>query len=78
IYAAELFAAARSELTDLDDAIVGGEFAPLLGWLREKIHRQGRLHPAKKLVERATGHAPTATPLIGYLQKKFSDVYSLD
>ncbi|MEE8408373.1 MAG: carboxypeptidase M32 [Myxococcota bacterium] len=78
IYAAELFAAAQSELTDLDDAIAVGEFAPLLGWLRENIHRQGRLHPAKKLVERATGHAPTATPLIGYLQKKFGDVYSLD
>ena len=52
---AQLFEAAREELGDLDTMFARGEFAPLLSWLREKVHRHGSFHSADELVQRATG-----------------------
>jgi carboxypeptidase Taq len=39
----------------LDDEIRAGNFAGLLGWLRENVHRHGAMWPAEELVTRATG-----------------------
>jgi len=52
---AQLVATVREELGDLDGMLAGGELAPLLGWLREKVHDQGARYPASELVERVTG-----------------------
>lgn len=55
LYAASLFAAAGRDLPGLEEEIGTGNLAPLLGWLREKVHRAGRTLPAEELVRRATG-----------------------
>lgn len=68
--AAALFDKARAELSDLDTQIVRGDFASLLNWLREKIHRHGRRYPAKELVKRATGQDLSIRPLVAHLQRK--------
>ena len=48
----------REDLPDLDDQLAHGETAPLLAWLRERIHRPGRLYQPAELIERATGSLP--------------------
>ncbi len=53
--AAQLMAAARSALPDLDDALAAGNFAPLIGWLRERVHGQGSLFGFNGLLRHATG-----------------------
>eukprot|EP01037_Dinobryon_pediforme_P005265 gene5265-5318_t len=53
--AAQLMAAARRDVTGLDAALAEGDFAPLLGWLRAKIHSQGSLHGFNDLLLHATG-----------------------
>jgi len=55
LIAAQLFEAVRRAIPDLLDAIAAGEFAPLLGWLRERVHAQGSLLSTAELVEAATG-----------------------
>jgi carboxypeptidase Taq len=55
IIAAQLFEAARRDMPDLMEAIAAGEFAPLLGWLRERVHTKGSLLSPAELVESATG-----------------------
>jgi carboxypeptidase Taq len=55
LIAAQLFEAARRDLPGLMQAIAAGEFAPLLGWLRERVHSQGSLLSTAELVEAATG-----------------------
>jgi carboxypeptidase Taq len=60
LIAAQLFEAAQRALGDLDAAFAAGDFRPLLGWLREHVHRHGSFHPAGELVARATG-APLST-----------------
>jgi carboxypeptidase Taq len=60
LIAAQLFAAAREAIPGLMQQIGQGEFAPLLVWLREKVHGEGSLSSTGELVERATG-APLGT-----------------
>jgi carboxypeptidase Taq len=55
LIAAQLFEAAREAIPDVLEAIARGEFSPLLGWLREKVHSKGSLLSTAELVESATG-----------------------
>ena len=59
--AAQLFAAALAERPDIPDAIAKGDFTPLLGWLRDAVHRKASM-PATTddLLREATG-APLGT-----------------
>ena len=77
LYAAELYAAAESELGGLDAQLARGEFRPLLEWLREKVHRQGQRYPAAELVARVAGRPPSHAPLIDYLRGKLAPLYGL-
>ncbi len=53
--AAQLMAAARREMPELDAALAQGDFSVLLGWLRTKVHGQGSLHGFNDLLIHATG-----------------------
>jgi len=55
LIAAQLFEAAREAIPDVLEAIAQGEFAPLLGWLREQVHSKGSLLSTAEMVESATG-----------------------
>jgi carboxypeptidase Taq len=57
LIAAQLFEAAREAIPDVLGAIAQGEFTPLFGWLREKVHSKGSLLSTAELVETATGRA---------------------
>jgi carboxypeptidase Taq len=77
VYAAQLFAAAQADLGGLDEAFARGDFSGLLGWLREKIHRQGQRYRAANLVERVTGSRPDHRPLINGLRRKYAELYGI-
>jgi carboxypeptidase Taq len=53
--AAQLMAAARREVPDLDTALAQGEHAPLLTWLRARVHGQGSRLGFNDLLREATG-----------------------
>ena len=53
--AAQLMAAARRGVPGLDAALGRGDFAPLIGWLREKVHGMGSLLGFNDLLRAATG-----------------------
>jgi carboxypeptidase Taq len=55
LIAAQLFEAVRRDLPDVLEAIAAGEFAPLLGWLRQHVHSRGSLLSTAEIVEGATG-----------------------
>jgi carboxypeptidase Taq len=55
LIAAQLFEAALRDIPDMAAAIAAGEFSPLLGWLRERVHSKGSLLPTAEFVEEATG-----------------------
>ena len=73
LYAAQLFAAAREQLGDLDVQFARGDFGTLLGWLREHVHRHGQRFTPRQLVERATGAPPDWRPLVAALRDKYAE-----
>jgi carboxypeptidase Taq len=77
MYAAQLFEAAGRALGDLDAQIARGEFAPLLNWLRENIHRHGRRYYARELCQRATGSALSPDALLKHLERKAATYYGV-
>lgn len=75
VYAAALFNRADEELGALDEQFARGEFAPLLEWLRDKVHRQGRRYRPASLVETVTDRAVHQAPLLRSLRSKFGCLY---
>jgi carboxypeptidase Taq len=67
----------RRDLGDTDALIAEGNFAPILGWLQEKIYRQGRLYTPKDLVLRVTGKPMGAEDYLEGLEAKYRDIYGL-
>jgi carboxypeptidase Taq len=77
LISAQLWEAIQRDLPDLDAQIERGNFAALLGWLRQNIHRYGAKFEPQAVVERATGSKIDPQPYIRYLQKKFGEIYGL-
>lgn len=77
VFSAQLFSAARSDLGDLDALLARGEFAGLLSWLRERVHRQGKRYRSADLVRHATGQKPDHRPLIQALRGKYGELYRI-
>lgn len=77
IYAAELDAALRAALPDLDAGLAAGEMGPALAWLRARIHRRGRLLAPRALIAEACGRAPDEAALLDHLERKYSELYAL-
>lgn len=75
LYAGQFWEAARAQRPDLEDRIAHGDFAELLGWLRDNIHRYGRRYRAAELCERITGEPLGHEPWLRYLEAKLESVY---
>jgi carboxypeptidase Taq len=77
LYAAQFYAQAESDLGPLEPALARGEFAPLLEWLRQHLHRHGLRHSAAQLVERTTGAPLTPDAWIAQMRGKYGELYGL-
>lgn len=75
VYAGCLHGALRADLPDLDDHLAQGDPSPATEWLRDKVQRHGGLYEPREVIERACGQAPSAKPLMTYLEKKFGGLY---
>jgi carboxypeptidase Taq len=75
---AQLMAAARRELPDLDREFAAGRFQSLHGWLTENVYAQGRKYTPDELLRRTTGEGLSARPWIEYVRRKFGEIYGLD
>jgi len=69
--AAQIFAAAREALPDFSASISAGEFAPLIGWLKENIHQPGSLYSTDELLEKATGSPLGTAAFKSHLQRRY-------
>ena len=77
LYSAQLWDALVVAIPDVDQQMQRGEFAALLGWLRDNVHAHGRRFPAPELARRVTGHPVGSTSLLRYLDAKLRPLYSL-
>ena len=77
MHAAAMLDQAKADLGDLDGGFSHGDFSALLGWLREKVHRQGQRYHAHELIQEITGETLGCSRLMRYLREKFGEVYAL-
>jgi len=75
LYAAQFYATAAQAMPDLRARIARGNFAPLLQWLRDNIHRHGQHYRAGELVKRITGAPLSVKPFLSYVRGKFGPIY---
>jgi carboxypeptidase Taq len=73
LIAAQLFEAAKKAIPPLDAAIAAGDFMPLLGWLRERIHAKGSLLSTAQLVENASGEPLGTASFARHLRRRYLD-----
>lgn len=77
LYAAQFLESAEQAEPELWSQVARGEFAPLLNWLRENIHRHGRRYTAGELCEKVTGRALSEKPFVDYLTGKMQHIYGV-
>jgi carboxypeptidase Taq len=75
LYAAQFYHRMQKDLGNVEQHIANGEFAPILQWLREKIHSQGTRYRPRDLLMVVTGEDLNPTYLIQYLDKKYAEIY---
>lgn len=77
LYAGCLHRSLRSAVPDLDLHLARGDARPATDWLAANLQRHGSLRPPLATIEAACGPAPTAEPLLTYLEEKFRAIYRL-
>jgi carboxypeptidase Taq len=70
--AAQLFAAAIEDEPDTMPGIAHGDFGPLVGWLRAKVHGRASLHPdTDSLLAEATGRPLDCAAYRRHLERRY-------
>ncbi len=75
--AAQLWARVRTLRPQWEDDFARGDFAWLLGWLRQNIHAQGRRFGTLELVRRVTGEDLSPRFLMAYLRERYGRLYGV-
>jgi carboxypeptidase Taq len=73
VIAGQLWRAAVRDLPDLDERIARGDFTSLADWLREHVHRHGRILSPTEILDRAGCGPLSVDPLLEYLRGKLSE-----
>jgi carboxypeptidase Taq len=71
LIAAQLFDAARRELSGLGETLADGDFAPLLAWLGDAVHGQASRFSSHELIERATGRPLSTDAFKAHLRARY-------
>ncbi|GAB7094447.1 carboxypeptidase M32 [Halolamina litorea] len=77
VLAAQLDAAMRDDISDVDGKIRNGNFEPMREWMNENVHSHGQAYKSDDLIEEATGEPLTADYFLDYVNEKFTDLYGL-
>ena len=77
VYAGCLYDALRDDIHTLDTDLAQGNTSAATGWLRQKVQTHGGLYEPRQLIAQAAGKSASETPLLAYLQRKFSQLYNL-
>jgi carboxypeptidase Taq len=77
LYAAQFFARAQAELSDLEEQLRRGEFLPLKDWLSRKIYCEGQRYRSADLVVAVTGEPLNPGYLLRHLKSKLEPLYGI-
>ena len=76
LYSAAIRDAMAQDL-QIDDLVRAGEFAPILAWLRERVHAVGAVPLGEDLMREVTGKPLQIDSFMTYLETKYGALYGL-
>ena len=76
-YAAQFYAQARQEITNLELTIRSGNTKPLLQWLRQGIHKKGKFFTSADLCQHLTGKPLDVALFMSHVLEKYGTIYNL-
>ena len=76
LLAAQLWYRLREDLPDLDSQLACGDCSALLGWLRMRVHRRGRLTYTQAFARDVAGAELCPQPLVRYLKERYLPLYT--
>jgi carboxypeptidase Taq len=77
LYAAQIYAALRRDLPDLDARLAAGDTSAALAWLQRRMYQWGKTYEPDTLVQIVTGARPDPSYFAEYITRKFEGVYAL-
>ena len=77
IYAAQLFHQLKQDHPSIEEDIQQGTFSPILTWLRDHVHRYGRMMTADDIIQRTCGEGLNAERYLTYLEEKYCTLYDV-
>ena len=77
LISAQLWECINKDIPCLSDQVRKGDFSDLFKWLRKNVHQYGAKFEPQELVQKITGSKITPVPYMKYLNKKYSEIYSL-
>jgi carboxypeptidase Taq len=77
IYASQLFKKISEENHNISIEIEKGEFTNTLNWLREHVHKYGRLITADEIIKNTCGDGLNSRVYVEYLKNKYYPIYEV-
>jgi carboxypeptidase Taq len=77
LYAAQFLPVMEQRIDNLWDGVAEGRTDHILEWLRENIHRHGKVRSAGTLVQDITGDTLNPQYFLDYLNDKYGDIYQV-
>ena len=73
----QIWGALQKEIPNTDELMAAGNFAPILGWLKENVYAQGKRYSPKELIQKVTGKPIGAADYLVGLEAKYTEIYDL-
>jgi len=77
MYAAQLFNKLSEEQPNMNSEIAHGNFTNVLQWLREHVHRYGRVMTADEIITKTCGEGLNSKVFTAYLKDKYYSIYGV-
>jgi len=77
IYASQLFNKLVEEKPEVNSEIQRGEFGNIYQWLKENVHRYGRLFTTDEIIKNVCGEGLNSRVYINYLKNKYYKLYEI-
>ena len=75
IYASQLFQQLMTDQPQTLSEIQQGNMKNIISWLRNHVHKYGRLMTADEIIQKTCGVGLNAKGFVGYLTDKYSEIY---
>jgi len=75
-YAAQIYASAISHDPVISAGVSSGDYSGLLSWLRESVHKHGRIYTSEELCALVSGKTLDINYFLSYLLDKYKKIYN--